>query len=94
MKRPRKPLAATLARGLHARDPSLTPTELAKRIDSTRQAVQAALAVKHARTGRPGVESRTVRLSSALLERANAKAAHLGVSTREWLETAIAAWLR
>jgi len=77
------------ARVQHKLHPELTPTEIARRIGSTRQAVERAIA-SGGKLGRPGVESRTVRLSSALLDRASAAATREGIAAREWIEDAIA----
>lgn len=81
---------ATRARRLHARDPSLTPTEIAQRIDSTRQAVEQALAASP-KLGRPGVESAVVRLSVAALRLAKRAARLERVTARAWIERAIGA---
>lgn len=87
---------AARARALVKRHPSLadSPAGVAARIGSTRQAVEAALAVTHDRPGRPGVESRTVRLSAELLDAVATAAKREGVSPREWIERAIRKALR
>lgn len=86
----RKPRTlAARARTLHARQPGLTPSEIADRIGSSRQAVEAALSVTHTTIGRPGVDSEVLRLSSALLRDARKAAKRDGVGLREWIEHAM-----
>jgi hypothetical protein len=80
---------AMLARGLHDREPDLSATEIADTIGSTRQAVEAALAVTHARAGRPGTASSTVRIPDELLGRARATAKREGVTLREFIAVAV-----
>lgn len=87
----RRNTPAKAARRLHALNPALTPTQLAARIGSTRQAVEAALAVTHKRTGRPSkAPTKTIRINVEWLPRIEADAARDGVSVREWIEDAIA----
>lgn len=81
---------AMLARGLHDRDPDLSATEIADVIGSTRQAVEAALAVTGAPLGRPaGVPTSTVRLPNDLIGRARAVAKREGVTLREFIAVAV-----
>lgn len=88
---PRKPKAPSQrARDMAARTPDLAPAAIAAKVGITRQGVEAALSRKRGgKRGRPGEDSRTVRLSSKLLDAAEAFAEHDGVSLRAWIEAAI-----
>jgi predicted HicB family RNase H-like nuclease len=85
----KKKTAAERARKMAAKHPDESPSQIAARIGSYRQRVHGALNVTHERRGRPGVESRTVRLSSDLLDTVESRAKRANVSVRAWIEAAI-----
>jgi Meiotically up-regulated gene 113 len=89
------PSPAAKARAIYEAEPWLSPSDIAARIGSSRQAVESALAVTHPRPGRPGAgASRMIRLSAAPLDAAAGAADHQGMSLRVWIEAAIAEKLR
>lgn len=83
---------AARARALHRRSPALSADDIAARLGMSRQDVERALASSGKR-GRPGIESRAVRLSAKVLDAVDAEAVERGMHLRDAIEGACALWL-